>query len=205
VYHDVGGSGNGGNNNGGGNGGNNNGGGGTGNNSTGGGDNNGGGGGDNGGGNGGGNNNGGGGGGVIFHSGGGGGGGVSTIMNSAYFDTHPLAKFQILTTGFNDGSGQPVMQAKVGQQLVIAGSFINQQPTAQNYVFIVQAVDQNGVATDLKYQLGTAQSGETVSVTNSWTPLETGMYTINVFIWDGISDAPSPLSAGQNLFMAVTN
>jgi hypothetical protein len=135
-----------------------------------------------------------GGGGGGGHNGGGAIGSTSLTFPPSYFDLNPLLKILIQSTTFLNAQGQGIFQAHVGEQIEVSNLFTNYQQADQNYAFIVQVEDQNGVATDLSWQTGEAPSGKTVSVSRSWTPQEAGTYTIKIFVWDDVNDAPAPLS-----------
>jgi hypothetical protein len=89
----------------------------------------------------------------------------------------------------------------VGQQLSITGEFANYQQVSQDYAFIVQVTDEEGFVTDISWQQGTLSGGSGTEVSTLWTPRAEGEYTVNIFVWDGISEAPVPLSevTGRNI------
>jgi len=132
----------------------------------------------------------------THHHGGGGAptSGGSITFPASYFDLNPLLKILIQSTTFLNAQGQGIFQANVGEQIEISNLFTNYQQVDQNYAFIVEITDQNGVATDLGWQNGDAPSGKTVSLSRSWTPQEAGVYTVKIFVWDDVNDAPAPLS-----------
>lgn len=128
--------------------------------------------------------------------GGGNGGSIGNAITfpASYFDLNPLLKILIQSTTFLNAQGQGIFQAQVGEQVEISNLFTNYQQVDQNYAFIVEITDQNGVATDLGWQNGEAPTGKTVSLSRSWTPQEAGIYTVKIFVWDDVNDAPAPLS-----------
>jgi len=150
-------------------------------------------------------------------SGGGGGGGgrgpvillppvtepTVTIYPPSYFETNPLAKFQVSSSALLNMGGVSINQTSVGQQLSIAGTFSNHQQVSQEYAFIVQVIDENNVVTAISWQTGTLASGGTTDVSTSWTPEAGGNYTVKIFVWDGIS-TPMPLSQVTEKTIAVT-
>lgn len=38
------------------------------------------------------------------------------------------------------------------------------------------------------------KGGQTADVSTSWTPVEDGSYTVQIFVWDGLGASPTPLS-----------
>lgn len=114
--------------------------------------------------------------------------------DDAYFLEHPLEKFKVSSAAFLNAASVSVTEAQAGQQISIAGTFSNHQQKSQSYAFIVQVIDENDFVTDLMWQQGTLGAGSTTDVSNSWTPQAPGVYKVTIFVWDGISSAPTPLS-----------
>lgn len=132
---------------------------------------------------------------------GGGGGGTVTItwpkgqtFRPEYFINYPLQRMLVANSAFINAAGISIDVAQVGQQVSISGQFTNQQETAQTYAYIVQVTDENEVVTDISWQRGTLSSGSTAEVSTLWTPEEQGTYKVQIFVWDGISSTPEPLS-----------
>lgn len=113
----------------------------------------------------------------------------------SYFETFPLAKMLVTNTALVNAAGDSIPQTSAGQQVSIASTFTNQQQVSQNYAFIVLILDQDGVAIDVSWQEGTAAGGQTVELSSTWMPKDSGMYTFKIFVWDGL-DNPLPLSTG---------
>jgi hypothetical protein len=111
----------------------------------------------------------------------------------SYFALFPLAKIQVTGTAFVNAAGNTISQARAGQQINIASTFTNQQQVPQDYVFIILIQDENGIATDIRWQEGTAASGQTVNLSSSWMPEYAGVYTVKILVWNSL-DKPLPLS-----------
>jgi hypothetical protein len=134
--------------------------------------------------------------------GGGGGGGsssitpseTSTTLPASFFLVNPLAKIIIQGTSFVDLSGFNILQASEGQQVQIVSTLENRQGTPQNLAYIVQISDEKGAVLDLEIQSASTDAGQTITLGRSWMPLSSGSYTVKVFVWDGINEAPSPLA-----------
>ena len=135
--------------------------------------------------------------------GGGGGGGSRSVVitwptaptfDAEHFINFPLQRMLVANSAFVNAAGVSIDSAQVGQQVSIAGSFTNQQEAAQDYAFIVQVTDENGFVTDISWQQGTLQSGSTADVSTLWTPETESTFTVKIFVWNGVSAAPEPLS-----------
>lgn len=140
---------------------------------------------------------------VAPSGGGGGGGGGGTVVitwpkvatqDPEHFINFPLERMQVSSSAFLNAAGVMITEATVGQQLSISGDFANYQQVSQDYAFIVQIIDEDGFVTDISFQQGTLGSGSTAKVSTLWTPEEAGTYKVQIFIWNGLSLAPEPLS-----------
>ncbi|MEW6603509.1 MAG: hypothetical protein AB1351_02335 [Thermoproteota archaeon] len=135
--------------------------------------------------------------------GGGGGGGGGTVVitwptvetkDEAYFFEHPLERILVANSAFINAGGVSIDAAQVNQQISISGEFTNYQEVEQDYAFIVQVIDEDDQVVDIAWQQGTLSSGSTATVGTLWTPKVAGDYEVKIFVWDGISTSPEPLS-----------
>lgn len=139
--------------------------------------------------------------------GGGGGGGGSSAGGSGsssidltgtysdeYIKAHPLDKIQLQNSGFINSKGNTIFQTTAGQQVMITTTFKNYQLSSQNYAVIIQIINQDGYTTDMGWVTGKLDSGATTQASRSWTTEEAGSYTAKLFVWDGVSGSPTPLS-----------
>ena len=93
---------------------------------------------------------------------------------------------------------------KVGQQISISGTIVNHQQTSQNYAYIVQISDTDDVVADISWQQASVESGHTSKISTSWIPQEAGIYTVKIFVWDGVSDSPLLLSDVTVNFLQIS-
>lgn len=143
---------------------------------------------------------------TTHHGGGGGGGGgggpvvVGPSLNDfttypdSYFALHPLSKIVVLTLKFLNAQGTGVQNIAAGDSVQISGSFKNYQEHEQPYAFIIQVTDSSGATVSLDYRMGTLPSGQSAILATTWTAEESDVYTVKVFVWDGLGEAPSALS-----------
>ena len=55
-------------------------------------------------------------------------------------------------------------------------------------------IGPDGFVTDIIWQENTLESGQTTQVSSSVTLEEEGVYTVKIFVWDGVGGTPKPLS-----------
>jgi len=89
--------------------------------------------------------------------------------------------------------GEDVKILSSGSRLAIYSELMNVQPTEQRFTYIVQVHDNDGFVEHITYLSASMQPNVKTFVTQSWTPMKKGYYTIEVFVWDGI-DKPVALS-----------
>jgi hypothetical protein len=141
--------------------------------------------------------------------GGGGGGGYAVIVNQTFppdfFLINPLMKVQLQEAKFLNAQGQTAFGGKAGQQLSISADFRNYQQVAQPYAIIVQVIDKDGLTTEISWITGVADGGGSANTSRSLTLGQAGEYSVKIFVWDGVSMAPSALSEVTSRTFIVTN
>ncbi|WP_415280963.1 hypothetical protein [Candidatus Nitrososphaera sp. FF02] len=116
-----------------------------------------------------------------------------TLFPESYFEEHPLERIQVNRLELLDEFGSSVSQAAAGHQVSISGMFTNHQKVDQDYAFIVQITGKDGSVIYISWQQGTVESGRAAQVSMSWTPAEDGIYSVQIFVWNGLY-SPTPLS-----------
>lgn len=82
----------------------------------------------------------------------------------------------------------------VDKQVMVVADLSNGQDRSQNFAYIVQIRDQNNLVISLSWLTGSLTPGQTFSPALSWTPTVSGMYMIEIFVWESIKN-PDALSA----------
>jgi hypothetical protein len=91
----------------------------------------------------------------------------------------------------NEGNKQKTVLA--GKQIQIGSNLTNVTNRNQTFAYIVQISDTNQIIESLPWVSGTLFPSQTFSPSVSWTPPKAGNYTVNVFVWQSISN-PNALS-----------
>jgi len=118
---------------------------------------------------------------------------VVPLPPDTYFEEHPLERIEVTDAGFANNEGKKISHSNTGLQLRLTSTISNHQQLQQRYSFIVMILDREGVVADISFREGAVESGKSISVSALWTPIDTGVYNIKIFVWDGM-DHPSPLS-----------
>ncbi len=77
---------------------------------------------------------------------------------------------------------------KAGQQIQIIGYLTNYHYTNQTFAYIVQIQDANGVTMSLSWLVGNLGSYQSFKPAQSWIPLTSGTYTVQIFLWSGLDN-----------------
>ncbi|MEM4378957.1 MAG: hypothetical protein QXX85_08260 [Candidatus Nitrosotenuis sp.] len=86
--------------------------------------------------------------------------------------------------------GEPISQnINVNQQIQVSADVTNKQAHAQNFVYIVQILDDNQVTRKLSWFSASLNSQQTLSPAISWSTDIPGVYTAEIYVWDSIKDA----------------
>ena len=91
-----------------------------------------------------------------------------------------------LVNAFGEASPQNI---NTNQQVQVSADITNKQDKNQNYVYIIQIMDQNNVPVKLTWISASFKSQQTFSPALSWSTDRPGTYTVQIFLWDGIQKA----------------
>jgi hypothetical protein len=105
--------------------------------------------------------------------------------------------------------GKPLLRNMMGEELasenqrtgmpmaITAEIQSDEDDSSQQFVFIAQVLDSNGLPVHLSFVLGSVDAGNTTNPTVNWTPGSSGAYTIEVFVWTSL-DRPIPFAHKQS-------
>lgn len=91
---------------------------------------------------------------------------------------------------------------EAGKQIQIAADLRNNQDIQQNFAYIVQVQNDDGVTVSLAWLTGNLEPAQAFSPAISWIPSEEGNYEATIFVWESI-DNPSALSPTLSLQIEV--
>lgn len=100
------------------------------------------------------------------------------------------------------GDKQKTKSIEIGKQVQITADLRNNQDIEQDFAYIVQIQNEDGVTVSLSWLTGKLVPAQSFSPALSWTPDETGKYTATIFVWESI-DNPSALSPTLSLTLNV--
>ena len=123
----------------------------------------------------------------------------------AIYGTGIEAKKRVLVNGTKVVTqfGEDVKILSSGSRLAIYSELMNVQPIEQRFTYIVQVRDDDGFIEHITYLSASMQPNVKTFVTQSWTPMKKGYYTIEVFVWDSI-EKPVALSEAKVIRVVVS-
>ena len=92
-----------------------------------------------------------------------------------------------------DAFGNTLDSVMVDQQVQITADLANGQDREQAFAYLVQIQNSDGVTASLAWITGSLSAGQSFSPALSWTPDNSGEYTVTAFVWESV-DNPTALS-----------
>ena len=121
------------------------------------------------------------------------------VLSVIAFSTIPASFSEGLTISQNSNNTSTatfdngIWKTKVNKQIQITADIVNNQDKPQTFAYLVQIQNQDGVVVSLSWLTGSLDSDQTLSPAQSWMPTSPGIYTAQIFVWQGI-DNPDALS-----------
>lgn len=127
-------------------------------------------------------------------------------MNLASFLTVAIMLSSILGTASAEqltmGDKTQTKSVEVSKQVQIAADLHNNQDIPQDFAYIVQIQNEDGVTVSLAWLTGTLVPAQALSPAISWIPEKPGTYEATIFVWESI-DNPTALSPTLSLRIDV--
>ena len=114
----------------------------------------------------------------------------------------PLERVEVSNLGVVDALGTAVDSVSVGQQVNIAADITSAQSRSQDYAYLLQIQNMDGVTVHLSWAASSLAGFGGANVSQSWTPDETGSYTATVFVWESLTN-PTALSPQNSIDITV--
>ena len=114
----------------------------------------------------------------------------------------PLERAPASNPAIVDAFGTAIASVSVDQQVQITADLTSGQDRDQDFAYLVQIQNEDGVTVQLTWLAGTLGGGATFSAAQSWTPSETGSYTATIFVWESVSN-PAALSPQLSIAIDV--
>ncbi|MDC0171860.1 hypothetical protein OAK02_03455 [Candidatus Nitrosopelagicus sp.] len=96
-------------------------------------------------------------------------------------------------------SQQAISELSVNEKIEITMDFTNDSDVQQSFALIVQIKDSNNTTISLSHVTGMLGAGQTLDQVLSYTPSESGSYTVEKFLWNDFSN-PTALTDEKESF-----
>lgn len=98
-----------------------------------------------------------------------------------------LQRITIDDTNLVNALGTSVVDnVNVNQQVNISSTMTNNQDVTQEFVYIVQIKDEQGIVVSISWIGGESAPAKTFTSSLSWTADKLGQYTIDIFVWEDL-------------------
>ena len=114
----------------------------------------------------------------------------------------PLERVPISDLRAVDSFGSTLDTISVDSQIQLAADLTNGQDKSQDFAYLIQIQDGNGVTVSLNWITGSLTAGQSLSPATSWTPTEAGTYEVTAFAWESIEN-PTALSPTSTITITV--
>ena len=98
--------------------------------------------------------------------------------------------------------GNSIDAVSVDQQVQITADLSNGQDRDQDFAYLIQIQNSEGVTVSLSWIAGSLSPGQSFSPSASWTPTSAGTYDVTAFVWESI-DNPTALSPPLTIDVSV--
>lgn len=126
------------------------------------------------------------------------------VYDESYFSDHPLSRLSFRSVSIVDSDGRLFSAIPAGEQLEITALVRNYQKVDQTFSFIIQIEGQNGYTIAILTYDGIIQTAETAELSRSWTPMETGHYSVKIMIWDDLDNPSQALTPSISKVIRIT-
>ena len=114
----------------------------------------------------------------------------------------PLERVPISDLRAVDSFGSTLDTISVDSQIQLAADLTNGQDKSQDFAYLIQIQDGNGVTVSLNWITGSLSASQSLSPATSWTPTEAGTYEVTAFAWESIEN-PTALSPTSTITITV--
>ena len=101
-------------------------------------------------------------------------------------------------------SEQTIAELFVNEKIEITMDFTNDSDVQQSFALIVQIKDSNNTTISLSHVTGMLGAGQTLDQILSYTPTESGTYTVEKFLWDDFSNPTALTDSKETFSMTVS-
>lgn len=122
---------------------------------------------------------------------------VSAIIDSSI---PPIERIDNSLIRLSDSFGNQLSSFSVNNQLQIVGTIKNSQEHKQSFVYLFQVKNSDDTTESIAWIRGELDAHQTLDVSQSWIPKNTGTYEIQTYVWDSLND---PTALGPEMSTVI--
>jgi hypothetical protein len=112
---------------------------------------------------------------------------ILSIMINPVFGATSLEKVVANETGLVNRSGNHIgTNVNVNQQVLVSSKITNTQEVNQDFIYIVQIKNENDAVVKIGWITGSLTKYQSFVPAVSWVPTTQGVFTIEIYVWDGL-------------------
>lgn len=112
-------------------------------------------------------------------------------------------RIDVSNTYLKNSVGIPKIEPLVGRQVEVTASVENKQNYEQNFVYLVQVINNEGRIIKLSWLEGKLNPYQTMVIGQQWIPEKTGTYIVETYVWNSLK-SPIALSPKiSNIYQVV--
>jgi len=114
---------------------------------------------------------------------------VVTVSITPAFALTELERASMADPRLENAFGAPITDnVNVNHQIQISSDITNHQTKSQNFVYLVQIKNDEDLVVSLGWISGQLTPDQKLSPSLSWTPNNSGEFTAEIFVWEGLSN-----------------
>ena len=100
----------------------------------------------------------------------------------------PVERLQSLPITLSDSFGNPLQSLSSDSPIQIVGTVRNDDMFKQKFVYFFQIKNESGYVDSISWVQGELSPGQTLDVSQSWTPKKSGNYVVDTFVWNSMTN-----------------
>jgi len=114
----------------------------------------------------------------------------------------PIERITTSPISFSDGLGNTMESFSANNPIQLVGTIQNDHDFNQKFVYLFQVKNSGNFIESLSWIQSEISSQQTLDVSQSWVPEESGIYQIETFVWNSLND-PTVLSPIMSTMITV--
>lgn len=114
----------------------------------------------------------------------------------------PIERIDNLPIKFSDSLGNSLQSFSPDNQLQIVGTIVNPNEFDQKFVYLFQVKNDNNFVESISWVQGELSSAQSLDISQSWIPKNSGLYKIETFVWNSLGD-PTVLAPIMSTLITV--